>query len=236
MGGSRRAKSTVPTTVVENKAEQRRGQACADEQAHNTIGETEMGKLIDWITGKTAREAEVAAQAAAQAAQDVLEGRLNSGQQLKMICGPAGVGLNEEIICVLPETFLSEPRSVRVYHGGSRGASIRVAKGLSFRVFESRGYSESHDEIRTIDQGNFIITKRRVIFSGSQRTITMDLDQIVNIVPIPEGVRINKERRDKPFIFGFDPKLTTIIDGVCFNANGMFVCYMLGQAQIMARY
>jgi hypothetical protein len=170
-------------------------------------------------------------------AANVLRDWISGGRQLTMICGKSDVGLHmaEKLISVLPGSMLYEPRSVRVYQGGSSGTSIRVAKGMSFRVGGSRGHAESHDEIRLIDQGDFIITSQRVIFCGSTRTVTIDFDQIVCTTPFADGVRISKERRDKPYLFGVDTALTTTIDDATFSADGNFVSAMLDQAKVLSR-
>jgi len=177
------------------------------------------------------------AQERRQHAADVLHNRTSSGQQLTMICGKSDAGLHtgEKLVCVLPGTSFYEPRSVRVYQGGSSGVSFRVAKGMSFRVGQSRGQSESHDELRMLDQGDFIITSQRVIFCGSTKTVTIDFDQIVGTTAFADGVRISKERRERPYLFAFNTDLSTTIDGATFFANGNFVNCMLDQATVLSR-
>jgi hypothetical protein len=197
-------------------------------------------QLYDWVSGATAREARQQALALAQAEQEhkvaVINKLVNAGRQLCMICGPVNVDLHdsENLACVLPNTGLYEPRSVRVYQGGSAGTSIRVAKGLSFRVGGSRGYAEYHDELRPIDQGDFIITSKRLIFCGSARTVSINFEDIVSSTPCSDGLRINKERRDKPYIFAFDRSLNTVIEGVKFNASGEFIDGILDQAKVLS--
>jgi hypothetical protein len=78
------------------------------------------------------------------------------GIQIKLIAGePPNIALRigEHMLCVFPNTTLLEPRAVRTWLSNYGGASIRVAKGLSFRAGQSRGVSESHDEMRAIDLG-----------------------------------------------------------------------------------
>jgi hypothetical protein len=104
-------------------------------------------------------------------------------------------------------------------------------KGVSLRVGASQGHAESHDELRLVDQGDFVITNKRVIFCGSKRTVTIDFDQIVGTGTYEDGLRINREHRDRPFIFGFDANLSTLIDGVTFYAEGSFVDGILDQAK-----
>jgi hypothetical protein len=171
-----------------------------------------------------------------QHVQDVQRDWLSTGRQLTMICGRSDVGLHtdERLICVLPGSEMYEPHAVRVYHGGSRGTSIRVAKGLSFRVGASVGQSESHDELRLLDTGTFIITSERVVFCGSMRTLSMPFEQILGTEMFSDGLRINTEKRAKPCTFGFDTTLSTVLDGATFFATGQFISCILDQAKVLA--
>ena len=49
---------------------------------------------------------------------------------------------------------LQEPRAVRQTHAAYGGPTIRVAKGVSFRLGGASARSESHEEIRAIDRGS----------------------------------------------------------------------------------
>ncbi len=60
------------------------------------------------------------------------------------------------------------------------GPTIRLARGLSFRLgaSDSTGVSESEsfDELRQIDQGTLILTTKRLAFLGSLRTNSSSLE------------------------------------------------------------
>ena len=65
-----------------------------------------------------------------------------------------------------PASMLEERVTKRYYAGGSSGASIRVAKGFSFRVGSSRGTLHTERGIVPISSGRLIITSKRIVFSG----------------------------------------------------------------------
>ena len=70
-------------------------------------------------------------------------------------------------------TALIEPRSGGgSYQGGSRGTSIRVAKGVSFRVGAHRGtYVPNPDIEKAIDtDGDVYITTQRVLYTSPGRS------------------------------------------------------------------
>ena len=58
---------------------------------------------------------------------------------------------NEELSIVMYNIILQEPRAVRQTHAAYGGPTIRVAKGVSFRLGGASARSESHEEIRNID-------------------------------------------------------------------------------------
>jgi hypothetical protein len=74
----------------------------------------------------------------------------------------------EEVLLIVEGAGLVESRRQRGnYQGGSRGVSIRVAKGVSYRVGAHRGTYEPGPETPTlIDSGTFVVTTQRGVFTG----------------------------------------------------------------------
>ena len=107
----------------------------------------------------------------------------------------------EEPVVVLPGIAFKEPRSVRTSYGGYGGPTIRVTKGVSFRLGGVSHRSASHDEITTIDRGTLTITNKRLIFTGSQRTLNYNLNKILSITEYKDAVAIQKENKQKIEIF-----------------------------------
>ena len=121
------------------------------------------------------------------------------GIPVKIICGePPSVRLStgEEIRCVIPGTTLSEARAVRTWRSVYGGSSIHIAKGLSFRLGQSGGVSESHDELRRLDTGTLVVTTLRLIFTGSQRTISIALPKIIEMRPYADALQVHRLRHD----------------------------------------
>ncbi len=58
------------------------------------------------------------------------------------------------------------------WSGGSQGVSFRIAKGVSYRVGQSRGtFTPGVEEEATVDVGTFVITNQRCSFSGGKRSV-----------------------------------------------------------------
>jgi hypothetical protein len=151
-------------------------------------------------------------------AGDWLADLVAKGTQIKLICGNApGVILNdgEELLCVFPGTTLLEPRAVRTWRGRYGGPSFRIAKGVSFRLGESRGTSESHDEMRALDHGTLVITNQRLVFLGSGRTSSVALGKVIDIEAYSDAIRLNRQGKQRVEYFQFSSDLQ-----VPYNKDG----------------
>ena len=104
---------------------------------------------------------------------------------------------NEELILSMSNISLSEPRAVRT--GGYGGPSIRVAKGVYFRVGGFK--AQSHDEIKNVDQGIITLTTTRIVFSGSKRTVNIPLGKVISIEPYSDAIALRREGKEKTQYF-----------------------------------
>ena len=108
---------------------------------------------------------------------------------------------NESLSIVMHNIILQEPRAVRQTHAAYGGPTIRVAKGVSFRLGGASARSESHEEIRAIDRGSLILTTKRLIFIGSKRTTNIDLRKIMAIEAYTDGIESQRENKQKTEYF-----------------------------------
>jgi len=152
---------------------------------------------------QVAKEQQAALEAARKQQQDTdmafLVSEIESGEI--RFNGPTDVALakNENLLMASPSTSLVEARAVR--QGTYGGPRIRIAKGFSIGGGASR--YESHDELRTIDTGNFTVTSERIVFAGSLRTVSIKLKKVVGLEPIENGVGINHTGKQKTQYFLF---------------------------------
>lgn len=115
---------------------------------------------------------------------------------------------NEVTNLVMLNISFLEARSVRQTIGGYGGPSIRVAKGVSFRLGGVSARSVSHEELKKIDQGTLVLTNKRLIFLGSKRTINIDLRKIMAIEPYRDGIGSQRENKQKTEYFTGTDKTT----------------------------
>ena len=108
---------------------------------------------------------------------------------------------NEHLSMVMNKISLQEPRSVRQTRAAYGGPTIRVAKGVSFRMGGAAARSESHEEIKVIDQGSLILTNKRMVFIGYKRTTNIDLKKIMAITAYSDGIESQRENKQKAEYF-----------------------------------
>ena len=117
----------------------------------------------------------------------------------------------EQLRVVLPSISLLEPRVVTEGGGFYGGPTIRVAKGLSFRLGGATGRSESHEELRNVDQGVLTLTNQRLVFSGKKRTLNISLMSIVAMEPFKDALAVRREGKEKTQYFsGINPKMISM--------------------------
>jgi hypothetical protein len=105
---------------------------------------------------------------------------------------------NEKLVYLIPDVILSEPRSIRDTTGVYGGPTVRITKGVSWRMGGFKARSESHEELRTIDKGTFTITNKRLIFTGAVKNSSIDLKKILSIEQYADGIAINKDGKQRP--------------------------------------
>ena len=108
---------------------------------------------------------------------------------------------SERPIIVLQNVLFKEPRSVRTSVGGYGGPTIRIAKGVSFRLGGASSRSISHEEIKTIDQGILTITNKRLAFTGPIKTLNYNLNKIIAINEFEDGIAVQRDNKQKTEYF-----------------------------------
>jgi len=99
------------------------------------------------------------------------------------------------------DVILSEPRAVRTTSGGYSGASVKISKGVTLHAGSTEHKSESHDEIKIIDNGELLVTNKRLIFLGTKRTTNIDLNKIIAITEEEDIITIQRSNKQKPEYF-----------------------------------
>lgn len=87
--------------------------------------------------------------------------------------------------------YETRTRTVRTdYHGGS--ASIRICKGVRYRVGSVAAQRITREELVEIDRGTMYVTNKRLIFGGAKKNNTIRLSSILSFSPCTDGVVLEK--------------------------------------------
>lgn len=128
----------------------------------------------------------------------------------------------DEIPHVYFTSALSEMRVSTGFVAGSTGVSLRVMKGVSYRVGGTRGHITKKDELVETTRGVLILTNKRLFLhpEGNTKAVSIPVNKILSYKCFDDGVVLYKEGREKPFVFKFDYPGQAETMGICIG----FLC------------
>ncbi|WP_169295711.1 hypothetical protein [Advenella sp. EE-W14] len=91
-------------------------------------------------------------------------------------------------------------QKTRVYRGGSKGISFRIAKGVHYRVGAQRGTSETIENEIIASSGELVVTNKRVVFTGDVKSFSFNIDRLISIDLTTEKVIFHLENRVNPYV------------------------------------
>jgi Zn-finger nucleic acid-binding protein len=155
---------------------------------------------LEWqrIAAGGCSDAEQADADLAEAMVELREGRasLPSPQNCSILLKP-----EEQPLFVLASISLREPRSVST--GAYGGPAIHVAKGLTIRTGAFR--AQSHEILKTIDDGVLVLTSQRLCFAGKLLSIEVGLNKLVSVDAYSDAVVVRRSGKEKvEFFFGLE--------------------------------
>ena len=139
--------------------------------------------------------------AKAAALRDILNGIIP--QRLKVdVNFPINFQKGEQIVWAFPDSRYLEDKTRRQFVGGSQGVSVRVMKGVYYRVGAFKGQAVEHTERVHIDTGWVVVTNKNIYFAGSRKSIRVPYAKIVSFEPFSDGIGIMRDAATaKPQIF-----------------------------------
>ena len=130
---------------------------------------------------------------------------------------PQNLILQKAEVChlCLPASLYDERVIRSNYQGGSRGVSIRIMKGVSYRVGASRGFVQAERGLACISQGYFIVTNQRLAFSGDKKSASTAFNKLLDFQVFADAIQYSVTNRQKPFLVGFprieDAELSALV-------------------------
>jgi hypothetical protein len=77
------------------------------------------------------------------------------------------------------------------YSGGSQGVSLRVMKGVSYRVGASKS-RPIKEQVSVKHPGVLVVTSKRIVFSSSTKSFTIPFTQLISFDPYSDGLGLQK--------------------------------------------
>jgi len=115
---------------------------------------------------------------------------------------PVNLQKGEQVVWVFRDAKYLEDKTRREYVGGSQGASVRIMKGLYYRVGAFKGHAVEHTERVHIDSGCVVVTSKHIYFAGPRKSLRIPYSKIVSFQPFSDGIGVTRDASTaKPQIF-----------------------------------
>lgn len=96
-------------------------------------------------------------------------------------------------------TWMEHRRTARAYAYAGVGTSIRIARGIRFRLGVAKPLQIVTDGLTIIDRGVLFMTNRRIVFSGSVRNYSVKIDSLIAFHAFSDGMALEKPTGKHPY-------------------------------------
>lgn len=115
---------------------------------------------------------------------------------------PINLQKGEQVVWAFADSKYLEDKTRRQFVGGSQGVSIRIMKGLYYRVGAFKGHAVENTERVHVDTGLVVVTTKNIYFAGSQKSVRLPYAKIVSFEPFSDGIGVMRDTATaKPQIF-----------------------------------
>lgn len=148
-------------------------------------------------------------------AQKVLPARymaqIDNGILPTVECNSIVMQKNEVAHLIVSSAQFLEEKVKISYEGRSSGYSVRIAKGLTYRVGATKGRRIETPYTAVTDFGNLIITNKRIIFSGAKKNQVNLFKNIINIEPFSDGLKVSVSNRQKVGFYRYSEDMGDLV-------------------------
>jgi hypothetical protein len=100
---------------------------------------------------------------------------------------------DEILIWVFTSVDYFEERTQRHYEGRSSGVSIRIVRGVYYRVGAFKGQPVDTQYLAHVDTGLLGVTDKNIYFSGQSKTLRIPHKNIIGLRTFSDGVGIDRD-------------------------------------------
>jgi len=124
--------------------------------------------------------------------REVLEGNLPT-TMVVVDPHPFNLQKSEQIVWMFNGVDYYEQKTRTEYRGGSKGMSVRVAKGLYVRVGAFKGRRVQTSKTMLADTGLLGITNKHIYFAGPKKKFRINYRKIVAFEPFSDGIGVQRD-------------------------------------------
>lgn len=106
----------------------------------------------------------------------------------------------EDCFARLPATWCEWKTQTTRYNYGGPALRVKVAKGLYWRAGSVGVQRMKEDVLETIDEGELLVTNKRLLFVGARNTKNIRLNRILDFDVFANGLQVRKDAGKHPFI------------------------------------
>jgi len=115
---------------------------------------------------------------------------------------PFNLMKNESLVWCFRNVACFEEKIYKSYVGQSQGVSVRVMKGVYYRVGGSRGYPVETSQTEQVDTGMMGITTQHIYFTGERKSFRIPYKKVVSFTPYSDGIGVCRDAANaKPQTF-----------------------------------
>lgn len=134
--------------------------------------------------------------------RDLSEGKVSTRLSVNFAL-PIAMKRGEQIQWLFNNVGLREQHTSYSYEGGSRGVSIRIMKGVSYRVGAYKGHRVENTSMIHVGDGDLAVTNNAIYFICPPKTKKTALSAIVSVDAYDDGIIVTASR-GKPKIYMLD--------------------------------
>ncbi len=123
-------------------------------------------------------------------------------QRAKISGAPFNLQKKEQLVWLFDQVDYLEDKTRREYVGATHGVSIRIMKGVYYRVGEFKGRPVDRTERVRMDNGILGVTDKHLYFAGPGKSFRIPYNKIVSFTPFSDGIGVIRDATTaKPQIF-----------------------------------
>ena len=185
--------------------------AAWDKAAENAIGDNlltqeeesrlnELSEFFGMDQSATAQRPVFMKLVKAAVIRDLCEGKIPT--RMKVDDLPLSLQKGEQVIWVFKNVKYCENKTRTQFVGGSQGVSVRVMKGVYYRVGAFRGAPIQTTAMVHVDTGLLVVTNTHLTFIGPQKSVRLKHDKIISHTPYSDGIGVCRDAvTAKPQVF-----------------------------------